>query len=184
MIQPINKQILVQFNASDARGVIFVPSSGVDGATSCLVHAVGNKVNPQIKKGDVLLCMTGFLERQTPITIEVIGGHEVKLYSIDESKFYGVKKNNIIYSFGRTVIIQRIAEPINSIIQQNEVWQSQSLWGIIRRHGLSRSGFRTQGLSIGATIRLSQWESSMIQIELEDGSHGMIVNEKDLLFKQ
>jgi co-chaperonin GroES (HSP10) len=93
-------------------------------------------------------------------------------------------RNNIIYSFGRTVIVKRdVAKKItDGGIEIPENRRTQSLTGEVIRLGISTKPFRVNGIKPGMKVRLKEWEAHMIELELEDGSFGLIVKETDILY--
>ena len=162
------------------RGMFFIPETYTEAATTCLVVAAGNKVNPLIKSGQTVLCEVGFADRKNLLTGT---GRD---FFCREHNIYAIVRNNIIYSFGRTVIIKRdIAKKItDGGIEIPENRRTQSLEGEIVRLGLSTKPFRVNGLKQGMRVSLQDWQSHMIEITLEDGSFGLIVKETDILYHE
>ena len=185
MLKPINNQILVQFSLSRMRGSLFVPDAQVDGATACLVEAVGNKVNPQIKPGAILYCMTGFTERENPTYRKKVEGGEIRYHLIPEMRFYAMSIKDEMFPLGPTVLLRRdFSQEDKGLIEVPDAFRKQSLKGTILKLALRREGFKTNGLEIGSKVTLSGWDASMVQIELADGSHGLICHEQFLLYKE
>lgn len=173
---PIGTRVILHPNESRSRGLIHIPDISREGSTSCLVLEAGEKVSPQIKKGSIVLCETGFGER--------------KNYTIENGPAFWAKEENIyaviikqkIYPIGRKVLIKRdIADSHVGSIVIPENRRYQSLHGTIVRLGITRKPFKTIGLKEGLRIQLEQWQPHFANVELEDGSYGVIVNESDLL---
>jgi co-chaperonin GroES (HSP10) len=159
------------------RGGIFVPEIYNDASTSCKVLAKGERVTSFIKVDETVLCQVGFGDRKT----NTVDG--TRAFWCREHNVYGVIKNNIIFPIGRKVLIKRDIEDKyvgQVVIPSNR--RTQSLDGIIHRLGLTREVYKTMGLELGMSIRLKEWMEHMIEVTLEDGSYGIIVNESDLLF--
>lgn len=177
-IVPINDRLILRPSDSAMRGTLFVPEQYRDGATSCLVLSRGKDVTHYIKTNEYVLCETGFGERQAnhfPGTRD---------FWCKEHNIYAVVRNNIIFPIGKKILIRRDVDDseINGIIIP-ENRRYQSLNGTIVRLGLTRDGFKTNGLAPGSKICLKEWNESMICLTLEDGSYGLIVNESDILYK-
>lgn len=176
-IQAIRKRIILNPSVSKARGLIAVPETYQDASTSCLVVSAGADCNPALKPGVVALCAVGFAGRKEKINEE---GH----FWAEEKNIYGIVKNNTIFPIGRTILIKRDVQEIkvgSIVIPENR--RAQSLTGTVLRFGITRDRFRVQGINKGDRIQLVQWEPHMLQIQLEDGSEGLIVLENDLLCK-
>lgn len=167
------------------RGSLFVPDSQIDGATACLVEAVGDKVNPQIKPGSILYCMTGFTERNTPTHVKKVEGGEIRYHLIPEMRFYAIVIKDEMFPLGPTVLLRRdFSQEEKELIEVPDAFRKQSLKGTIIKLALHRKGFKTMGLEVGSKVTLTAWNESMVQIELPDGSHGLICHEQFLLYKE
>lgn len=176
-MQPINNNLILKPNDSVMRGTIFIPEKYTDAATSCLVVAKGDKTSPFYKVGDVVLCEVGFGERKN-YTIE--GSRD---FICKDHNIYAVVKNNIIFPIGNKVLIKRdIADKEIGGIIIPENRRFQSLFGTVVRLGLTRKHFKVNEIKVGSCVRLVEWQQHMQEATLEDGSYGLIVNEKDLLY--
>lgn len=176
MITPLHSRLILRPNDSQARGFIFVPSQYQDGSTSCLVIARGKDVNPLIKVGDVVFCQNGLGNRSA--------GHfeGSKDFWADESNVYAVFRSGKILPFGRKVLIRRdISDEYHGSIVIPENRRYQSLYGTIERIAISRKPMRVAGLTVGMKIRLTEWMPHYIELELENGGYGLLVNDSDLL---
>lgn len=175
MYQPIHNRLILHPSDSRMRGGIFVPEIYNDASTSCKVLAKGERVTHFIKVGDVVLCQVGFGDRKN----NTVDG---RAFWCREHNVYGVIKDNIIFPIGRKVLIKRdIADKNVGGIVIPENRRTQSLDGTIHRLGLTREYYKTNGLALGMEVRLKEWMEHMIEVTLEDGSYGLIVNESDLL---
>lgn len=176
MIQPLNDRLILRPNESAMRGTIFVPSQFQDGSTACKVIARGKGVNPVINIGDVVFCQNGLGNRNA--------GHfeNSRDFWAQEENVYAVLRNGKILPFGQKVLIRRDIkdEYVGSIVVP-ENRRTQSLYGTIERIAVSRKPLRVSGLSVGMKIRLTEWMPHFIELELEDGEYGLIVNDNDLL---
>jgi len=158
------------------RGCIFIPDQYKDASTACLVIAKGDDVNPLIKEGDVVLCQVGLGSRNA--------GHieGTRDFWCKEENVYAIIRDRKIYPFGRKILIRRdIADEYHGTIVVPTNRRTQSLYGTIERIAVSRQPLRISGVSQGMKIRLVEWMEHMIEVELEDGSYGLIVNDTDLL---
>ena len=177
-IQPIKKRVILQPSDSLMRGSIFIPENMVHRmSTACKVIARGPDVHQTIKVGDVVLCKVG-VDRSNTID------DTTQFWSTQDSIYAVIKKNNIIFPIGRTVLIKRdVMESKEGFVVVPENRKTQSLDGWVVRTGIYYGHTRVNGISQGSKVRLTGWEPHMIQIQLEDGSEGLIVNDKDILFK-
>lgn len=176
-IKPLHNRLILRPSDSAARGMIFIPESYRDAATSCLVISAGNQVNPLIKAGDVVLCQVGVGTRNAG---DFPGTRD---FWCKEDNIYAVFRARQIYPLGRKVLIRRdISDEYVGSIVIPENRRFQSLYGTIERIAISRKPLRVSGLSVGMKIRLVEWHESMIEVTLEDGSYGLIVNDTDLLY--
>jgi len=177
-IKPIGKRLILLPSESRMRGAIFVPEQYKDAATSCLVVAKGDLVLNTIKPGMIVLCEVGFGDRKN----NIIEG--TSKFICQESNIYAVFINGKMYPIGNRILIRRdVSEKIDYGIVIPENRRFQSLDGTIERIGITRKPFRTKGFLVGDKIQLKEWADHMIGVTLEDGGYGLIVNEKDLLFK-
>jgi co-chaperonin GroES (HSP10) len=177
--KPLNDRVILNPNESRSRGIIEVPDTYRDGATSCLVMEVGKDVPPQIKVGSVVLCETGFGERKN----STING--TSMFWARASNIYAVIERRKIFPIGRKVLIKRDIEDTHVggiLIPANR--RFQSLYGVVVRLGLTRKPFKTIGITVGSRIRLTGWQAHYANVELEDGSYGVIVNEEDILLRE
>lgn len=177
MIKPINQRIILEPNISKMRGTLFVPDQYVDGATTCMVVAAGEKVNSFIKEGSIVMCQVGFAGRNSNI-------EGTKAFWAEENNIYAVLRGGLIFPLGQRVLIRRDIEESEVggiVIPANRRYQS--LTGTIVRLGFSKIPMRIADLKTGDKIRLTEWQEHYQQITLEDGSHGLICNDKDLLCK-
>lgn len=178
MIKPLHDKVILQPSSSDMRGTLFIPKAYIGISTSCLVIDKGEQVSRFITSGSTVLCETGFGER----TSNVIDG--TNCFICKSQHIYAVIKNGSIWPIGRKILIRRdMADEFAKGILIPENRRFQSLTGTIERLGLLTNHFKVKGLTLGSKIRLTEWQESMIQVTLEDGSHGLIVNEKDILCK-
>lgn len=174
----LNDNVLLLPSESRMRGMFFVPEKYTDGATSCLVISAGEKVNPVIKPGSTVLVLSGNKIRKNNII------DDTKKFICSASNIYGIIIKNKIYSFGRTVIIKRdISDKYKGNIVIPENRRTQSLEGTVLRKGITRQHCKVNGINIGDNIVLKEWQPHMIEITLEDGSFGLIVQESDILYK-
>jgi co-chaperonin GroES (HSP10) len=176
-MKPINDNVILKPNDSLMRGTIFIPERHTEAATACMVIDKGEKTSTFYKVGDVVLCEVGFGERKN-YTIEGTRDFLCKDHNI-----YGVMRNNIILPIGNKVLIKRdVADKYvgQVVIPSNR--RSQSLFGTIVRLGLTRKPFKVNEIKVGSYVRLTAWSESMQEVTLEDGSFGLIVNERDLLY--
>jgi len=176
-MKPLNDRLILQPSDSSMRGLLFIPDTHKDAATSCLVIAKGPKVTAFIKTGSVVLCETGFGERKN-LTIS-----NTRQFWCKESNIYAVIINNIMYPLGNRILLKRDIEETQVggiIIPANRRYQS--LDAEVVRIGLSTKPLKVAGIVRGMKVRLVDWEPHMIGVTLEDGSYGLIVNDKDLLF--
>lgn len=153
-----------------------MPDTYADATATCKVIEKGNKVSPFIKKGDLVLCQNLFGDRKNS---------DSSTFFCREHNIFGIIKNRLIHPVGRNVLIRRDVQEDNVngiIIPENR--RTQSLFGTIVRLGFTNKIFRVDGLKVGDRIRLTQWESHMVELNLEDGSYGLIVNENDILYKE
>lgn len=178
MITPIHNRLILRPSDSLMRGTIFVPETYTDASTSCLVVNKGNEVSPLINKGDVVLCQVGFGERSAnhfPGTRD---------FWCRESNIYAVIRNRKVYPIGKKILIRRDIDDSyhgNIVIPANRRYQS--LFGTVERIGLSRKPLNVIGINVGDKIRLKEWMEHYVEVELEDSSYGLIVNDTDLLYK-
>jgi len=171
--------VLVAPSVSRARGMIAIPESTADGATTCLVLKSGLKANPLIKEGDTVMVVNGIGERSSNF-LPNIG----KNFLVQDAQVYAIVRQGKILPLGRTVLIKRdIASIHEGSIFIPEKLRAQSLTGTVIRLGLIRKHFRVNlPLVEGSRVRLTEWQPSMIEVQLEDGSFGLIVNENDILY--
>lgn len=176
-IEPIGKRLILKPSDSKMRGTIFVPDNiSHNMSTACKVVARGKDVYPSIKIGSTVLCRVG-TDRSNTID-------NTKSFWTKEDCIYAILINNIIFPFGRTVLIKRDVQTIQEgSIVIPELHRTQSLEGWVVRTGLYHGHTRINGIDQKARVRLRRWEAHMIQIALEDGSEGMIVNDTDIEFK-
>ena len=177
MITPLGKRLILRPNASEVRGFIFIPHQLRDNPTSCKVIARGKDVNPLIKDDDVVFCKVGLGNRNA--------GHfeRSRDFWANEDDVYAVLRYGTIFPFGQKVLIRRdMADEYHGSIVIPENRRYQSLTGTIERIAVSRKPLRVAGLSVGLKIRLHEWNESMVEVELEDGGYGLIVNDTDLLY--
>jgi len=160
------------------RGSIFVPEAFTDGApTSCLVIAKGNDASEIINVNDIVLCQVGLGSRHDHID-------ETKKFWCRQEDIYAVLKGNKIYPIGRKILIRRdVEDKYEGAIVIPGTRRYQSLLGTVERIGISRTPMRVAGIAVGMKIHLTEWMEHMIPVELEDGGHGLIVNDTDLLYK-
>jgi len=176
-IKPVGNRLVLLPNESRMRGIIQIPDIYKDGSTACMVLARGPKADPQIKEGATVLCEAAFGERKNM----TIG--DTKAFWATDQNIYALLEKGKIIPYGRKVLIRRDVDDAmvgGIVIPENR--RFQSLYGTIERLGRTRLPFKTNGLKIGLRIRLTEWEAHYAQVELEDGGHGVIVNEKDILF--
>lgn len=179
-IKPIKNKIILRPNASRMRGGIFVPDDYAKHAsTACLVVAKGDRINPQIKQGSIVLCKTGIGTRKEPM-------NEHGDFWATEDHIYGLHRDNQIFPYGKKVLIRRDIKDVftEGGIQIPQRVRYQSLTGTIVQLGIFRGYYNVNGLEIGAKIRLTDWHESMLQVDLEDGSHGMIVDQHHILYRE
>jgi|SRR6478752_6288589 len=173
---PIHNRLILRPSDSAARGMIFIPDIYRDAATSCLVIAAGEKVNPLIKPGDVVFCQVGLGSRNAGMF------EGTRDFLCRDSDVYAVIRNRKIFPFGRKVLIRRdIADEYHGSIVVPANRRYQSLFGTVERLAISREPFKTIGIRPGMKIRLTEWMEHFVEVELEDGAFGLIVNEQDLL---
>ena len=177
-MKPLNDNLILEPSFSKTRGRFYVPDSYyLDATTACRVVSVGSGVNPVVKKDSIVLCQTGFSGR---ITHRVGNTNH---FWCKENNIYGIVRNNIIYPLGLLVLIKRdLADAYHGQIVVPENRRTQSLTGTVVRYGISRKPSKVNGIEIGSKVRLTEWQDWMLQIELEDGSEGLIVKEQDVLF--
>lgn len=176
-MKPLNSNLILEPSSSKTRGSLYVPDNWLDATTSCRVVAVGPNVNPVIKVGCIVLCQTGFAGR---LTHQLKGS---KNFWCEEKNIYGIVRNNIIHPLGLLVLIKRdLADAYHGLIVVPENRRTQSLTGQVLRYGISRLPSKINGIKLGSFVRLTEWQDWMLQIELEDGSEGLIVKEDDLLY--
>jgi co-chaperonin GroES (HSP10) len=158
------------------RGTVFVPETYTDASTSCKVIAKGDQVTDLIKTGDVVMCQVGLGTRNSGMF------PGTRDFLCQENNIYAVIRNGKLYPFGKRILIRRdIQDEYHGTIVIPENRRSQSLTGTIERVGISREPFKVNGITVGAKIRLTEWNESMTEIELEDGQYGLIVNDSDIL---
>jgi len=177
MITPLNKRLILRPNASEVRGFIFIPHDFRDSSTSCKVIARGKDVNPVIKEGDVVFCQNGLGNRNA--------GHfeGSKDFWAEEDNIYGLLRFGSIFPLGRKVLLRRdIADKYHGSIVVPENRRYQSLYATIERIAVSRQPLRVAGLSAGMQVHLTEWMPHFVELELEDGGYGLIVNDTDLLY--
>jgi len=176
-IIPINNRVILSPSVSTMRGGLFVPEKYQGAATSCLVIERGKNVHPAIKKGDIVLCEVGFGDREN----NIIEG--TRNFICRDTNIYALVKNSLIFPLGRRVLLKRdiLEKQVGSIVIP-ETRRTQSLYGTIERIGVSREHFKVRGIELGRRVRIAQWEPHIVEVTLEDGSYGIIVNENDLLF--
>lgn len=177
MITPLNKRIILSPSISAMRGTIFIPESYRDGSTSCKVVAKGKLVNPVIKVGDVVFCQNGLGNRNA--------GHfeGSKDFWAEEANIYAILIAGSIFPLGQKVLLRRDIEDKyegSIVIPANRRYQS--LFATIERIAVSRQPLRVAGLSVGMKIHLTEWMPHYIEVDLEDGGYGLIVNDTDLLY--
>lgn len=176
MIKPINKRLILQPSDSTIRGSIFIPETFKDAATTCLVIAAGSKVMPILKPGEIVMCEVGFGDRLNN-TVE-----GTRSFWCEEHNIYGLLRDGKIHPIGNKILIRRdVEDKYEGMIVIPETRRSQSLLGTIERMGITRTPFKTIGLKAGLKIQLKEWSEAMTQVTLEDGGHGMIVNESDII---
>lgn len=172
----INNRLLLQPSSSKIRGGIAIPESVVSATSMCRILIKGNKVSPFLKENDVVICENGFSERKT-MTIE-------DCFICKEDNIIAVFRNGVIWPIGNKILIERdIAESTNNGIIIPENRRIQSLFGTVVRFGITRKPYNVNEIEVGIRICLKEWDAHMIEVSLEDGSFGLIVNENDLLYK-
>jgi co-chaperonin GroES (HSP10) len=178
-LQLVGTNVLVAPSVSRSRGMIAIPDTVTDGATACIVLKAGNKANPLIKEGDTVMVMNGIGARGRNF-LPNIG----KNFLVSDTEVYAVFRKGAIIPLGRTVLIKRDIQSINhGSIFIPEKLRAQSLTGEVIRLGLTREPFRSAfDLRPGMKIMLEEWKPEMVEVQLEDGSFGLIVNEKDILY--
>ncbi len=158
------------------RGMFFIPDNVRSATSICRVIAKGNNVQTFIKVGDTVLCQKGFADRES-LTLE-------DKFFCNEDNIFAVIIKGSIFPVGRKILIRRdVSEKMEGLIIIPENRRFQSLFGRVERFGITRKSFQYADLVIGDYIRLTDWNESMIEVELEDGNFGLIVNEKDILYK-
>lgn len=170
-MKPIKKRLLLTPSKSEMRGGLFIPENVIDNTGTCLVVNVSDDLDIPVRKGDVVICQTTAGNRNS-----ITDG----LFLAKQSQIYARISNKAVFPFGKTILIKRDLSSIEVggiYIPENR--RMQSLGGTIHRIGLTRKPFANA--SIGDYVILKQWESHMIEIQLEDGSYGLIVNDSDLL---
>jgi len=170
----IGKKLFLEPSISAMRGMIAIPSNVARASNMCRVVHRGSGVNLNIKVGDTVICQNGFAERR-----------DMKLgdnFFCTEDNVVAVMRKGKIYPIGKKILFRRdIAESSVNGIVIPENRRMQSLYGRIERFGLTREQFRFQGLNLTSTYRLKEWAAHIVDIQLEDGSYGLIINEDDLL---
>lgn len=176
-MKPLNSNLILEPSFSKTRGGLYIPDSYLDATTACKVIASGPRVNPVIKEGSIVLCQTGFSGRLNQRL------HNSSSFWCEESNLYAIIRNNLIYPLGLLVLIKRdLEDEYHGSIVVPENRRTQSLTGTVMRYGISRNPSKVNGIEIGSKVRLTEWQDWMLQIELEDGSEGLIVKEQDLLY--
>lgn len=172
----INNRLLLQPSISRMRGSIAIPHSVVSATNMCRILIKGNKVAKHFKEGDVVICENGFSERKT-MTIE-------DCFICKESNIVAMLIDGAIHPIGKKILIKRDTRENNIggiVIPENRMYQS--LTGTVIRYGITREQFKVLGIEIGDRVGIHEWNEHMIEVSLEDGSFGLIVNEKDLVYK-
>jgi co-chaperonin GroES (HSP10) len=172
----INNRLLLQPSVSRMRGGIAIPHSVAEATNMCRILIKGNLVSPFLKEGDVVICENGFSERKT-MTIE-------DCFICKESNIVAKLQSGMVYPIGKKILIRRDVQEDNVhgiVIPANRMYQS--LTGTVVRFGITRQRFNVFGIEIGDKIGFQEWNESMIEVSLEDGSYGLIVNENDLVYK-
>lgn len=174
-IQCIGDWVYLIPSASPNRGLLFIPETVAEHTAMCKVASRGKNVSHFIQANDVVMCENFFSDRQN---LTLANG-----FFCESRKVFAVIKNKLIYPIGRKLLIRRDMEEtreLGIVIPENR--RFQSLFGTVIRWGLFRG---TPNLPIGPgdKIRLKKWEASMVEVQLPDGGYGLIVDEKDLLYK-
>lgn len=153
------------------RGGIFIPENVIDNTGTCLVVETSDDLTIPVRKGDVVICQTTAGNRNSI---------ENGLFLANQSQIYALITNRSVFTFGKTILIKR---DLNSItvgsIAIPENRRMQSLGGWVHKIGISRTPFTNT--TTGSYVLLNRWESHMIEVQLEDGSYGLIVKDTDLL---
>lgn len=175
----LNKRLILSPSISEMRGMFFVPERFREGTSMCMVLNKSDDVNPAIKVGEIVVCEFAFGDRKNMI----IEG--TKDFYCKEHNIIGIFKNKQLIPIGNRILIRRDMEEKkqSEILFQLENRSYQSLFGTVMRFGLTRKPFRVNGINVGDYIRLEEWQPHMTQVELPDGGHGLIVLEKDILYK-
>lgn len=190
----IGDRVLLKPSVSEYRGMIAIPKNSSENVSTCEVLAHGKKTHPLIQEGRIVFAHCGSGERNTTYG-------ENKGYLTKNANVFAILNKQGIVPLGRKLLILRdIREESTEggiIIPENR--RTQSLEGWIIRFGIPGDNkyFRPE-VEIGDKIRLNGWEAHMLEVGippqmLKDDARlghvpqrhgfGLIVNEKDLLFK-
>lgn len=176
--KPVGSHLILQPSASMFRGRIAIPEIYARNTSMCRVIEMGSDVNPFIKRDSIVFCQRNFSERKS-WTIE-----GTNFFACRNNNIFAMLRNGLIFPFGRTILIRRhMKERKGQVIEQLENRRYQSLEGEVVRLGLTRKHFRVNDIHPGDEVVLKSWEAHMTEVDLEDRTYGLIVNETDLLYK-
>lgn len=172
----INKKLLLTPSLSQFRGSIAIPEQVAMQTSMCRIIAAGDKCHSILKPGYTVLTKSGFSNRNN-LTLG-------NMFFCEESDVFAIFRNKMIWPIGNKVLIRRDIQETSEhgiVIPENR--RFQSLFGTVERFGLSKKPFKYNDLLLGDYIRLKEWSIDMIEIQLEDGDYGLIVDEQDILYK-
>lgn len=162
------------------KGSIAIPQTYREAIATCCVIDRGPKANREFQVGDLVVMEGAVGDRYLTL-------NEKRDFMIDDQYVIAKIHNKKVYPIGNTILFERDTKEVkqSEIIVSAERYQTQSMFGWIRRHGLLRPGeyWKMNDVKVGERACLKGWEQHMKELYL-DGKYYLIVRESDLLYSE